>query len=132
MIDLAGSKRAYLTNLRGERFNEEYYINLSLSALALVIKQLSEKDVILIYLRFHIVLYFVSALIVRYFLFIAMVLFVTIYFSSYKFQFKISKSYFECCKNNIYSFNLLFRVYQNIQFALNCKKLTYMYPHQLI
>ncbi|XP_014298603.1 kinesin-related protein 4 isoform X2 [Microplitis demolitor] len=42
LIDLAGSERARQTGATGERFNEGKHINLSLSALALVIKQLSE------------------------------------------------------------------------------------------
>ncbi|KYN37073.1 Centromere-associated protein E [Trachymyrmex septentrionalis] len=44
MVDLAGSERARLTGATGERFKEGRHINLSLSTLALVIKQLSESQ----------------------------------------------------------------------------------------
>ncbi|XP_034941267.1 kinesin-related protein 4-like [Chelonus insularis] len=44
LIDLAGSERARLTGATGERFNEGRHINLSLSTLSLVIKQLSETS----------------------------------------------------------------------------------------
>ena len=44
MVDLAGSERARLTGASGERFKEGRHINLSLSTLALVIKQLSESQ----------------------------------------------------------------------------------------
>lgn len=42
LVDLAGSERASQTNATGERFKEGTHINLSLSTLGLVIKQLSE------------------------------------------------------------------------------------------
>lgn len=42
LVDLAGSERATQTNDTGERFKEGTHINLSLSTLGLVIKQLSE------------------------------------------------------------------------------------------
>ncbi|EFN84609.1 Centromeric protein E [Harpegnathos saltator] len=44
MVDLAGSERARQTGATGERFKEGRHINLSLSTLALVIKQLSESQ----------------------------------------------------------------------------------------
>lgn len=44
MVDLAGSERARQTGTTGERFKEGCCINLSLSTLALVIKQLSESQ----------------------------------------------------------------------------------------
>jgi len=44
MVDLAGSERTGQTGAIGERFNEGCHINLSLSTLALVIKQLSEPQ----------------------------------------------------------------------------------------
>ncbi|XP_012217244.1 centromere-associated protein E-like isoform X2 [Linepithema humile] len=44
MVDLAGSERARQTGATGERFKEGRHINLSLSTLALVIKQLSEPQ----------------------------------------------------------------------------------------
>ncbi|KYN00256.1 Centromere-associated protein E [Cyphomyrmex costatus] len=44
MVDLAGSERARQTGTTGERFKEGRHINLSLSTLALVIKQLSESQ----------------------------------------------------------------------------------------
>lgn len=44
MVDLAGSERARQTNATGERFKEGTHINLSLSSLGLVIKQLSEAS----------------------------------------------------------------------------------------
>lgn len=44
MVDLAGSERARQTGAAGERFKEGRHINLSLSTLALVIKQLSESQ----------------------------------------------------------------------------------------
>lgn len=44
MVDLAGSERARQTGATGERFKEGRHINLSLSTLALVIKQLSENS----------------------------------------------------------------------------------------
>ncbi|XP_025073915.1 kinesin-related protein 4-like [Pogonomyrmex barbatus] len=44
MVDLAGSERVRQTNATGERFKEGRHINLSLSTLALVIKQLSESQ----------------------------------------------------------------------------------------
>ncbi|XP_072755819.1 uncharacterized protein Root [Anoplolepis gracilipes] len=44
MVDLAGSERAWQTGATGERFKEGRHINLSLSTLALVIKQLSESQ----------------------------------------------------------------------------------------
>ncbi|XP_029166361.1 kinesin-related protein 4-like isoform X2 [Nylanderia fulva] len=43
MVDLAGSEKARQTGATGERFKEGCRINLSLSTLALVIKQLSES-----------------------------------------------------------------------------------------
>lgn len=43
LIDLAGSERARSTGATGERFNEGRHINLSLSTLSLVIKQLSDS-----------------------------------------------------------------------------------------
>lgn len=42
MVDLAGSERTRQTGATGERFKEGCHINLSLSTLGLVIKQLSE------------------------------------------------------------------------------------------
>ncbi|KAJ8676006.1 hypothetical protein QAD02_011792 [Eretmocerus hayati] len=44
LVDLAGSERARQTNATGERFKEGTHINMSLSTLGLVIKQLSEAD----------------------------------------------------------------------------------------
>lgn len=44
MVDLAGSERARQTGATGERFKEGRHINLSLSTLALVIRQLSESQ----------------------------------------------------------------------------------------
>ncbi|PBC32053.1 Centromere-associated protein E [Apis cerana cerana] len=44
LIDLAGSERARQTGATGERFKEGRHINLSLSTLSLVIKQLSESQ----------------------------------------------------------------------------------------
>ena len=44
MVDLAGSERARQTNATGERFKEGTHINMSLSTLGLVIKQLSESS----------------------------------------------------------------------------------------
>ncbi|XP_011502024.1 PREDICTED: major antigen-like [Ceratosolen solmsi marchali] len=44
LVDLAGSERARQTNATGERFKEGTHINMSLSTLALVIKQLSESS----------------------------------------------------------------------------------------
>lgn len=44
LIDLAGSERARQTGATGERFKEGRHINLSLSTLGLVIKQLSESQ----------------------------------------------------------------------------------------
>lgn len=44
MVDLAGSEKARQTGATGERFKEGCLINLSLSTLALVIKQLSESQ----------------------------------------------------------------------------------------
>ncbi|XP_071554788.1 uncharacterized protein [Temnothorax nylanderi] len=44
MVDLAGSERVRQTGTTGERFKEGRHINLSLSTLALVIKQLSESQ----------------------------------------------------------------------------------------
>ncbi|XP_020278586.1 centromere-associated protein E-like isoform X2 [Pseudomyrmex gracilis] len=44
MVDLAGSERMRQTGATGERFKEGRHINLSLSTLALVIKQLSESQ----------------------------------------------------------------------------------------
>lgn len=43
-VDLAGSEKASQTNATGDRFREGCAINTSLSALSLVIKQLSEKE----------------------------------------------------------------------------------------
>lgn len=44
LVDLAGSEKASQTNATGDRFREGCAINTSLSALSLVIKQLSEKE----------------------------------------------------------------------------------------
>ncbi|XP_014207511.1 kinesin-related protein 4 [Copidosoma floridanum] len=44
LVDLAGSERASQTNATGERFKEGTHINMSLSTLGLVIKQLSESS----------------------------------------------------------------------------------------
>ena len=44
LVDLAGSERAGQTGATGERFNEGRHINLSLSALGLVIMNLSESQ----------------------------------------------------------------------------------------
>uniref|UniRef100_A0ABD2XNB7 Kinesin motor domain-containing protein n=1 Tax=Trichogramma kaykai TaxID=54128 RepID=A0ABD2XNB7_9HYME len=44
LVDLAGSERARQTNATGERFKEGTHINMSLSTLGLVIKQLSESS----------------------------------------------------------------------------------------
>ncbi|XP_012226880.2 uncharacterized protein [Linepithema humile] len=44
MVDLAGSEKARQTGATGNRFEEACHINLSLSTLALVIKQLSEPQ----------------------------------------------------------------------------------------
>ncbi|KAK0182718.1 hypothetical protein PV327_000826 [Microctonus hyperodae] len=49
LIDLAGSERASQTRATGERFNEGRHINLSLSTLAFVIKQLSESQTFINY-----------------------------------------------------------------------------------
>ncbi|XP_014470851.1 PREDICTED: centromere-associated protein E [Dinoponera quadriceps] len=53
MVDLAGSERARLTGATGERFKEGRHINLSLSTLALVIKQLSESQELQKYINFR-------------------------------------------------------------------------------
>lgn len=44
MVDLAGSERASQTGATGDRFKEGTHINLSLSTLGFVIKQLSESQ----------------------------------------------------------------------------------------
>lgn len=44
LVDLAGSEKASQTNATGDRFREGCAINTSLSALSLVIKQLSEGE----------------------------------------------------------------------------------------
>ncbi|XP_033229654.1 centromere-associated protein E-like [Belonocnema kinseyi] len=44
LVDLAGSERASQTGATGDRFKEGKHINLSLSTLGLVIKQLSETQ----------------------------------------------------------------------------------------
>lgn len=44
MVDLAGSERVRQTGASGERLKEGRHINLSLSTLAFVIKQLSESQ----------------------------------------------------------------------------------------
>ncbi|XP_012277725.1 kinesin-like protein KIN-7O [Orussus abietinus] len=44
LVDLAGSERARQTGATGERFKEGKHINMSLSALSLVIKQLSDSQ----------------------------------------------------------------------------------------
>ncbi|XP_012286650.1 kinesin-like protein KIN-7I [Orussus abietinus] len=44
LVDLAGSERARQTGATGERFKEGKHINMSLSALGLVIKQLSDSQ----------------------------------------------------------------------------------------
>lgn len=43
-VDLAGSEKASQTNATGDRFREGCAINTSLSALSLVIKQLSDRE----------------------------------------------------------------------------------------
>ncbi|XP_032664688.1 kinesin-related protein 4 [Odontomachus brunneus] len=53
MVDLAGSERARQTGATGERFKEGRHINLSLSTLALVIKQLSESQDTQKYINFR-------------------------------------------------------------------------------
>ncbi|KAL6443574.1 hypothetical protein ACFW04_001608 [Cataglyphis niger] len=53
MVDLAGSERARQTGTTGERFKEGRHINLSLSTLALVIKQLSETQDCSKYINFR-------------------------------------------------------------------------------
>jgi len=53
LVDLAGSERARQTGATGERFKEGRHINLSLSTLALVIKQLSESQDIQKYINFR-------------------------------------------------------------------------------
>ncbi|EFX88782.1 hypothetical protein DAPPUDRAFT_41086, partial [Daphnia pulex] len=44
LVDLSGSEKAFQTNATGDRFREGCAINTSLSALGLVIKQLSEGE----------------------------------------------------------------------------------------
>ncbi|XP_046832472.1 centromere-associated protein E isoform X2 [Vespa crabro] len=53
LVDLAGSERAGQTGATGERFKEGRHINMSLSTLGLVIKQLSESQDIQKYVNFR-------------------------------------------------------------------------------
>ncbi|XP_058798615.1 centromere-associated protein E-like [Phymastichus coffea] len=53
LVDLAGSERISQTNATGERFKEGTHINMSLSTLGLVIKQLSESAEYTKYVNFR-------------------------------------------------------------------------------
>lgn len=60
LVDLAGSERSGQTGATGIRFKEGTHINKSLSALALVIKQLSESPLTAhkyVYIFFKLILF---------------------------------------------------------------------------